>query len=326
MLAELHLNHTGMVRMKALAHLHVWWPTPDYDIKQILRNCEVCQTTHGKASPTSDNRWIWPHRAWQQVHVDYRGPLDRKSFLVMVDAKSKWIEVLPMSSTTAKATVQALRVVFSTHGLPEEIVSDNGPHFIAREFRDFLKCNHIKHFLSAPYHPASNGVAERAVRTFKHSMKASKLDSGTLAKKICSFLLSYPSTPHTATGCTAAELLINRRERTRLDVLRPDLRKKVTKQNKLQPSTPKRQLSVGDPVLVQAYRKSRDPWSKHIIVSKLGPVTYRVQVDSFFWKKHIDQLKDLPGTKLPFPRQRESEVVLPQAFSASSSITESIPS
>ena len=106
-----------------------------------------------------------------------------------------------MLSTTAEATVQALRVVFSTHGLPEEIVSDNGPQFIAQEFRDFLKCNHIKHFLSAPNHPASNGEAERAVRTFKQAMIASKLDSGTLAKKICSFLLSYRSTPHTATGC-----------------------------------------------------------------------------------------------------------------------------
>ena len=306
-LAELHLNHPGIVRMKALARLHVWWPTLDSDIEQIVRNCEVCQT-HGKAPLTSDNCWIWPHRAWQRVHVDYCGPLDGKSFLVIVDAKSKWIEVLPMC------------VVFSTRGLLEEIVSDNGPQFIAQEFRDFLKCNHIKHFLSAPYHP------ERAVRTFKQAMKASKLDSGTLAKKICSFLLSYRSTPHPATGCTPAELLMNHRIRTRLDVLLPDLRKKVTKPNKLQPSTPKRQLTVGDPVLVQDYRKNRDPWSKGVIVSKLGPVTYRVQVDSFFWKRHIDQLKDLSATKLPFPRQGESKVVLPQAFSASSSITESIPS
>ena len=109
-------------------------------------------------------------------------------------------------------------------------------------------------------------------------------------------------------------------------MLRPDLRKNVTRQNNLQPSTPKRQLTVGDPVLVQDYRKSRDPWSKGVIVSKLGPVTYRLQVDSFFWKRHIDQLKHLYGTKLPFPRQGESEIVLPQAFSAISSITESIPS
>lgn len=68
-----------------------------------------------------------------------------------------------MSSTTAEATIAALRMVFATHGLPEELVLDNGPHFIAQEFKEFLKSNKIKHILSAPYHPASNGEAERAV-------------------------------------------------------------------------------------------------------------------------------------------------------------------
>lgn len=105
-LAELHLNHPEIVRMKALARLNVWWLTLDSDIEQIVRDCEVCQTTHGKAPLTSDKPWIWPHRAWQRVHVDYCGPLDGKSFLVIVDPKSKWIEVvliiLSMPSTTAK--------------------------------------------------------------------------------------------------------------------------------------------------------------------------------------------------------------------------------
>ena len=87
--------------------------------------------------------------------------------------------------------------------------------------------------ISGNDHPGLNGDAERAVRTFKQAKKASKLDSGTWAKKMCSFLLSYRFTPHTATGCTPAELLMNRRIRTRLDVLRLDLRKKVTKPNKL---------------------------------------------------------------------------------------------
>ena len=91
---------------------------------------------------------------------------------------------------------------------------------------------------------------------------------------------------------------MNRRLRTRLDLLRLDLRKKVTKPSKLLPTAPKRQLSVGDPVLVQDYRKSQDPWAKGVTVAKLGPVTYRVQVKEFFWKRHIDQLKDLSGTKI----------------------------
>ena len=74
---------------------------------------------------------MWPHRPWQRVYIDYCFPFLGESFLVVVDAKSKWLEVLRVSSTTAEATVQALRVLFATHGLPEEIVSDNGPQFVA---------------------------------------------------------------------------------------------------------------------------------------------------------------------------------------------------
>ena len=116
-LAELHLNHPGIVQMKALARLHVWWPTLDTDVEQLVRSCEICRTSHGKAPSTTDNPWIWPHCLWQRVHVDYCGPFQGGSFLVIIDAKSKWLEVLRMSSTTAQ--------------------------FIAQEFKDFLKSNKI---------------------------------------------------------------------------------------------------------------------------------------------------------------------------------------
>ena len=53
--------------------------------------------------------------------------------------------------------------IFATHDLPEMLVSDNGSVFTSAEFTDFTKQNGIQHMKSAPYHPASNGLAERAV-------------------------------------------------------------------------------------------------------------------------------------------------------------------
>jgi len=135
-------------------------------------------------------------------------------FLLVVDAKSKWIEGFPMSSTTGSATIQDLRFLFATHGLPEKVVSDNGPQFVAREMKEFLDSNGIRHCLSSPYHPVSNGKVERAVRTFKESMKTMKNEPGTQAEKLARFLLAYRSIPHTVTGYTPAELLIGRRIRT----------------------------------------------------------------------------------------------------------------
>ena len=102
-----------------------------------------------------------------------------------------------MSSTTAEATMNALRTVFATRGLLEELISDSGAQFIAHEFKDFLRSNKIKHILSTPYHPASNGEAKRAVKTFKQWMKAAKGDPGTQNQKITSFLLSYCTNPQT---------------------------------------------------------------------------------------------------------------------------------
>ncbi|XP_046854150.1 uncharacterized protein K02A2.6-like [Xenia sp. Carnegie-2017] len=298
-LSELHINHPGMVRMKSLARLHVWWSTLDQDIEQTVRDCTSCQFNRCKSPLKVNNPWIWPVRPWQRIHVDFAGPVEGGMYLIVVDAKSKWMEVISMSSTTAAATIQALRSLFSVHGLPEEMVSDNGPQFVAQEMKDFLKGNGIQMHLSSPYHPASNGEAERAVRTFKDSMKIRKNEEGSTGEKLARFLLGYRTTPHTATGCTPAEILMGRRLRTRLDILHPSLANKMDKKSHQLPKLTKRKLEIRDPVMVKDYRARRDRWIQGVIQMKLSPVTYRVLVDDVLWKRHIDQLRSLAGSTVP---------------------------
>ena len=67
---------------------------------------------------------------------------------------------------------------------------------------------------------------------------------------------------------------MNRRLRTRLDLLCPDLRKKVAKPSIMHPGALRRQLSVGDPVLARDCRKSHSPLTKGVIMSRLGPGAY----------------------------------------------------
>ena len=71
-----------------------------------------------------------------------------------------------MTSTTSQRTIAVLRDLFSSYGLPEEVVSDNGPQFVSP---DFTKMNGIKHTLTPPYHPASNGAADRSVQMLKQA-------------------------------------------------------------------------------------------------------------------------------------------------------------
>lgn len=91
----------------------------------------------------------------------------------MVDAPSRWIEVQIsiVSSKSSAVTIQKLRETFAVHGLPEVLVSDNGTTFTPREFQEFLRQNGVKNLHTAPYHPASNGVAKRAVQTVNNGLK-----------------------------------------------------------------------------------------------------------------------------------------------------------
>ena len=131
-----------------------------------------------------------------------------------------------------------LHFLFATHGLPKELVSNNGPHFMAQEMKDFRKSKGTCHCLSLPCHPASNGEVKRAVRTFKESIKTIKDEPGTAAEKLAHFLLSYRTTPHTATGCIAAELLVGKRIRTQLDMPQPDLSARMSEKTKPRPHKP----------------------------------------------------------------------------------------
>ena len=89
-----------------------------------------------------------------------------------------------MKSITATKTINIMRQVFARNGVPSQIVSDNGPTFISEEFREFMSSNGIKHTQSPPYHPATNGLVERFIQTFKQSMKAMKQETSDMNKKI----------------------------------------------------------------------------------------------------------------------------------------------
>lgn len=88
-----------------------------------------------------------------------------------------------MRSTTTRKTTERLEEMFSRYGIPEQPVSDNRPQFVSEELEAFLKMNEIPHIKSAPYHPSTNGLAERFVQTLKHSLKAS-MSQGSLLQRL----------------------------------------------------------------------------------------------------------------------------------------------
>ena len=83
---------------------------------------------------------------WSCIHMYYAGPFLNHMFLVIIDAGYKWIEAFPMHSSTSKATIQDLKILFAQFGIPDIITTDNGSCFVSSEFEDFLTTNSIKHW------------------------------------------------------------------------------------------------------------------------------------------------------------------------------------
>ena len=205
--------HQGVCKMKALARSYIWWPGIDMDIESKVRGCNICQVNRKLPASSLLHPWEFPQKPWSRIHLDYAGPFLGKMFLIVVDAYSKWLDALSMNSSTSSATIEKLRRIFSEHGLPNQCVTDNGTCFTSSEFQQFMKVNGIKHTFSAPYHPSSDGQAERSVQTFKEAMR--KITNGDIETRVYRMLLHYRTTPHTTTGLSPAEILMNRKLATR---------------------------------------------------------------------------------------------------------------
>ena len=179
------------------------------------------------------------------------------------------------------ATIEHLRASFARFGLPEVVVTDNGTCFTSSEFQEFTQRNNIRHVRTAPYHPSSNGLAERAVQTFKLGMK--KQSTGSLQTKLSRFLFHYRLTPNTTTGIAPAELLLNRRPRSHLDFMAPHSLKDRVQQQKQKCQHDQEQ---GDLVFVRDFRRqASSPWSPGTIVQSSSGQSYKVKLSIGFRMK-----------------------------------------
>ena len=158
-----------------------------------------------------------PEGPWLDLAIDLCGPVPTgESVIVLVDYYSRWVEATVTKSTTSETIITWLRHVFSVHGIPASIKSDNGPQFISQQFREFIDEFGIKHIRVTPYWPQANGAVERMNQAFMKTVKAAKVDMRNWRKELTTFLMTYRSTPHFTTGVTPAKLLFGRQMRIKL--------------------------------------------------------------------------------------------------------------
>ena len=295
----LHKGHPGGTKMKALARSFVWWPGMNDDLESIVNECNQCQLTCHSPPQAPLHPWNFPASPWERLHADFAGPFLGQMYLIVVDAFSKWLEVVPLSSATSLNTVDSLRNIFATHGLPKMLVSDNGPQFTSSEFQAFMRNNGIKHICSSPYHPSTNGLAERAVQSFKEHMKCL---SGSISQRLAAFLFWYRLTPHSTTGVAPAELLLRRRPISKLDLIKPDLsgtvHSKIEAQKRNHDATVKlRVFAAKDNVYVKDFPNTKK-WIPGKVREIRGPLSILVELmDGCVVRRHVDALR--PCALLP---------------------------
>src|SRR4051812_17910252 len=177
------------------------------DIERYLKTCDSCQR-RGNKGGTGYLNPIKVGQPFERIGIDFVGPLERtkkgnRYILVMTDYLTKWPEAEAMKEATADNVIQFIyEKVICKHGCPKIILSDRGAHFRNKLVDGLCKKFKIKHKLSSPYHPETNGLVERFNRTLCESLAKVLEKENEWDKHIESVLFAYRTTKHNTTRKT----------------------------------------------------------------------------------------------------------------------------
>lgn len=298
-LTKLHSGHQGMTKCNERAKHSVWWPGIRKDINNLVTKCAICckhRVQHAEPLiPTP-----LPDRPWQKVATDLF-EWKKANYLLVVDYYSRYIEVAKLTSTSSNDVIRHLKSIFSRHGIPESVMSDNGPQYSAASFNNFAKEYGFTHITSSPRYPQANGAAERAVKTVKELLD--KNDDPYLA------MLDYRSTP-LENGYSPAQLLMGRNLRNSIPVLPNQLNPKLPKTTQLKKKEKERRekqktnfdrhhratnlkpLQPGDMVWIQGST------SEGRVVQQSNPRSYIVETpDGTSVRRNRRHLRPMPNTE-----------------------------
>ena len=221
MLTRIHAGHLGMEKCKQRARDVLFWPGMGQQIETLVASCSICLERRNSVPKEPMLTHPIPDRPWQVIATDLF-TWNSSDYIVAVDYYSRYFEVEKIASLTSSTVTQKLRAMFARFGIPQTIVSDNGPCYSSQEFKAFAHAWDFEHITSSPLYPQSNGLAEKTVQTAKALMDKAH------AQKTDPYLslLEYRNTPVDGLK-SPAQLLMSRRLRSILPTtgkqLQPEL-------------------------------------------------------------------------------------------------------
>ena len=284
MLLRIHESHMGIEKCRRRARDVIFWPRMNEQISDLISKCDICQEFQSSNQKEPMMESPLPRRPWEMVATDLF-QWEHKDYLVVVDYYSRYVEIAKLDDTKSRTIVNHTKSIFARHGIPSIVRSDNGPQYIAQEYKQFAKDWKFEHQTSSPYYPKSNGLAEKAVQTVKALLSKSKADG----KDPYLSLLEYRNTPIDDVG-SPSQLLMSRRLQSILPTTLKQLQRQIVDAKLVEMKLKKKQenqkkfydigsrvlppVNEGERVRVQV----RDRWKEATVEEKLSsPRSYKVR-------------------------------------------------
>ena len=208
-------GHMGPQRTHLRLTPHYFWPGMKAEVTKYCTHCLECQQNkHKNASARAPLHHITATRPFQVIAIDLMGPLTRSAdgnlyIVAVIDYFTKWLEIFPLKNAQTTTIAECLAThVFTRHGLPEQIHTDQGPQFESELFQELCHTMHIHKTRTTPYHPQSDGLVERSNRTVQNILKAYvNTDQTDWDRHLPTTMLAYNTSTHSTTGYTPHYLL-----------------------------------------------------------------------------------------------------------------------
>lgn len=275
---KLHSAHMATDSMLRRARRTVFWPGMTTEIKQMAEACEICQQSKRKNQKESLKQHERGYQCWEKVGTDLFH-IQGRNYIVLVDYFSNFIEVEYLPTMSTKTVIAKMKANFSRYGSPKILISDCGPQYTSKEFKEFTRRWGINHVTSSPGHQQANGKAESAVKIIKQMMERCINEGGDQYEA----LLELRNTPR-QNGFSPAEMLFQTEPRTlipkfskprsRYNTLH-EQRDRIVKNNYDKRTRDMTQLSADQPVWYQNPEDTK--WHPGVVRNQLNERSYTIE-------------------------------------------------
>ncbi|KAI2657474.1 Transposon Tf2-9 polyprotein [Labeo rohita] len=206
--------HPGVNRTTFLVKQRFWWPSMARDIRPFVLACSVCAVSKSSNRPPAGllQPLSVPSRPWSHISLDFVSGLPPSQgntvVLTVVDRFSKATHFIPLPKlpSARETAVAVIDHVFRIHGLPMDVVSDRGPQFVSKFWREFCHLLGATVSLSSGFHPQSNGQTERANQDLERMLRCLVSQNPSSWSQQLSWVeYAHNSLPVSATGLSPFE-------------------------------------------------------------------------------------------------------------------------